>query len=415
MNTQRKLPLSTILWYSSANLGYGMFFAFNNAVIGPFLKKYTANAILLGLMSSSHSFEGIIIQPVTGALSDRLKTSLGRRRPYLIVFIPLSVLFLLLMPAAEHLTHAWRLAALIADIFLFTMLFNIAFDPYQALMPDITPENQRGNVTAIWAFLGLIGQAALLLLPLKTDAKIYLTAVVMIITTAAVCLAVHEPPPPEMQQTHRLLQECREGLRGLNVLIQAKNGLWVFFFSGVAIGSVLPYLTLYIESVTHCSHTTAEHMFFVIVAFTALFVLPAGRLTDRLGAQRVLAAGLYLVLLASLAGLIVHTLQQIEVVLAVAGLGNAALSAATYPMLTLLVPQEEQGFYSGLQTAAASLAQPATLVVTGMLINHGSYRYIFVVCAAGLAAALVFLGRLKPERAPDEIEARRFQLRESGV
>src|SRR5262249_32463680 len=89
-------PLSPaqIFWYSVATLGCGAFFSFNNYVRPLFLKHYTSNAVILGLMGSSHSVEGAIIQPLVGSASDRTRTRLGRRRPFMLIFLPLSALLL---------------------------------------------------------------------------------------------------------------------------------------------------------------------------------------------------------------------------------------------------------------------------------------------------------------------------------
>ncbi len=100
-----RAPLSAagIFWYSLANLGYGAFYAFNNFIIPLWLNGYTDNKLLLGLMGGSHSFEGAIIQPIVGSVSDRLHGPGGRRRPFMRIFILISAIFLLLAPAAAHL------------------------------------------------------------------------------------------------------------------------------------------------------------------------------------------------------------------------------------------------------------------------------------------------------------------------
>src|SRR5579872_6636456 len=109
--TQPLSPVATF-WYSLANLGYGTFFSFNNAVIPLFLKSYTHNAIILGLMGSTHSVEGAVIQPIVGTLSDRTRSPWGRRRPFILPFTLLSVLLLILTPPASHLPTGLRLAAI---------------------------------------------------------------------------------------------------------------------------------------------------------------------------------------------------------------------------------------------------------------------------------------------------------------
>ena len=396
-------------WYSLANLGYGMFFALNNATLTLFLKNMGAGGVLIGLMGSSHSIEGAVIQPLVGTTSDRLRTRWGRRRPFMLLFTPLSALFLLLTPAAANLPAPARLAAVVACIFLFTIFFNVAQDPYMALMPDLIPKQQRGRVTGLWTFIGVFGQASLVLIPPKyvpLPMKFVLVAVVMLITTLITCLGVREPQlPPEPQKAGPFAQ-ITTALNGLDTLRQARKSLLTLFFSGVGIGAVLPFLTVFVTKITHCSDHQAEMMFLVLMIATAVGVLPFGWLCDRLGPKGVLMVGLGLIVLAAANGLWVTTLPQVAGVLVIAGLGNAAQSASAYPLLTRLVPREEVGFYTGLQSTALSIAAPVTSVVTGLLVDRGGYRWIFAVCAVSVAIALFVLSLVKVEQAAQEVRVR---------
>src|SRR4051794_17360256 len=81
------------LLYSIASLGVGFFYGFNNATLPLILNRFTHNPLLIGLLSSTRSIEGTIVQPVVGAWSDRTWAWLGRRRPFMAVGIPLSALF----------------------------------------------------------------------------------------------------------------------------------------------------------------------------------------------------------------------------------------------------------------------------------------------------------------------------------
>src|SRR5579859_3872208 len=77
----RRQPIVETLFYSAANLGYGMFYALNNAILTLYVKHRCpwVHPSVLGLMGSSHSVEGTVIQPIVGAASDRLRTRYGRR------------------------------------------------------------------------------------------------------------------------------------------------------------------------------------------------------------------------------------------------------------------------------------------------------------------------------------------------
>ncbi|CEK12519.1 MFS/sugar transport protein [Chthonomonas calidirosea] len=409
---QSFLTPSQIFWYSLANFGYGTFFSLNNALIAPFLSNFTKNAILMGLMGSTHSFEGAIIQPLVGTASDRLRHPFGKRRPFILLFTPLSALFLALTPAATHLPSPIRLSLLVLLIFLSTVLFNIAYDPYQALMPDITPEPQRGRVTAIWSLFGLFGQATILLMPGDYTTKFLLSAALMIVLAVLTCMMIPEPSPldaPEGDiETPSFKQQLVRALRGLRVLRQARLGLLGFFFAGLGIGAVLPLLTEFVIHITHCTANRAAQMFLILMASTALAVVPAGQIADRvLTPKKTLLVGFSLIFIACLCGLRVTTLTQIAWVMGLAGIGNAALSASSYPLLADIVPPEEVGFYVGLQSTAASLAQPLTIVITGALVNHGSYRVIFLVCALCILAALLSIALLRPSAAKQEIQQHR--------
>jgi len=411
------LTLAGVLWYSLANLGYGAFYAFNNFVIPAWLNTYTNNAILLGLMGGSHSFEGAIIQPVVGSISDRMDGPGGRRRPFMRVFILISALFLLLAPAAAHLPPGARLAAVIGCIFLFTLTFNVAMDPYQALLADITTPEQRGKVTGFWFFVGAFGQVSILLLPLalpvSDDVKFPIVGVLMLGTTWLTCLKTREPrtaPPAETPRGHS--DDIKLALAGLRTLRQARLYMLMFFLYGAGIGGVVPFLTLFILHIANCSKSTAEMMPALLLVMTALGSLVFGPIGDKIGHKRLLLISLGLVALAAVGGRLVMTLPQVAVVLGLAGLGVGAQNASAYPLLTRIVPAKEIGFYVGLQTAAASLAGPGAVALTGTLINlnkhdpHGGYQVIFTVCAVCMGLAFVALSLLREREAADEVAAR---------
>ena len=426
---KQPLPLSRsgIFWYSLANLGYGAFYAFNNFVLTLWIQGYTHNAVLLGLVGGSHSFEGVFVQPVVGSISDRLAGPGGRRRPFMRLFILISSAFLLLTPAAALLPGMLRLAGIMACIFLFTLTFNVAVDPYQALLADITTPEQRGKVTGNWFFVGALGQvlilvllAALLLIP-KLHVPLGLgfpvVGLLMLGTTLLTCAKTAEPQtavPREAPRGH--WDDIGLALAGLQTLHQARLYMAMFFLYGAGIGAVTPFLTTFIKQVTGCGNAVSLALSAFLLVMTAVGSLVFGPMSDRLGPKRLLLLSMALVAVAAVNGLWISTLPEVAAVLALAGLGIGAQNASAFPLLTRLVPAKEIGFYVGLQTAAASLAGPGAVLLTGFLINHHSghgqsgYRLIFAVCAACLLLALLVLLPLRESRAAAEVAARDINL-----
>lgn len=117
------LTRTKTLLYSAGSIGAGACFAFNNFVLPQLLKAAGAGDLLTGLLSSTRSIEGAVIQPTIGAPSDRTRTRLGRRRHYILAGIPLSAA-LFLFAATQR-----DVLVLTVAIVLFSIFFNTAADP----------------------------------------------------------------------------------------------------------------------------------------------------------------------------------------------------------------------------------------------------------------------------------------------
>src|SRR5215831_8344261 len=100
---QSPLSAAKMAAYAAGSLGTGAFYAFNNFVLPPVLKAFGAPDLLIGLLSSTRSIEGAVIQPTIGAMSDRIWTRFGRRRPFILVAIPVSAAFLIASAYASSL------------------------------------------------------------------------------------------------------------------------------------------------------------------------------------------------------------------------------------------------------------------------------------------------------------------------
>src|SRR5579859_7895762 len=150
------LSLAIKLLYAAGSIGTGAFYAFNNFVLPPILQSFGAPDLLIGLLSSTRSIEGAVIQPTIGAFSDRVWTRFGRRRPFMLIGIPLSAAFFV----AGAFVHDLLLLAVV--IFLFSIFFNVAVDPYTALLADITPLEQRGWLSGLSIGVQLVSSVVFL-------------------------------------------------------------------------------------------------------------------------------------------------------------------------------------------------------------------------------------------------------------
>ena len=82
------------------------------------------------------------------------------------------------------------------------------------------------------------------------------------------------------------------------------------------------------------------------------------------------------------------------VVVVLAGVGNGAATAVTWPLLTALIPPERTGVFAGLKAAAESIAIPLSVVVAAeVFLPRFGYRGIFAMLALNIILALVLLVR----------------------
>src|SRR5919199_748907 len=395
-NEPRRLSPRGMALYSVASIGGGFFYIFNNAVL-PLLIP-SSNVLLVNLMSSTRSIEGAVIQPVVGAWSDRIWTRLGRRRPFMLIAMPLCALFMALTPLA-----APNLALTVTCIFAFSLLFNVAADPYAALQADIAPPAQRPTLSAVAKVVELAGQVSLgLLLTLGLFGKhIPLVAYPIVAAVILLTFLITVVGVPERREDVHLEPRHRLGeyLAALQGHRQALRYLVALFLYNVGINTVQVNLTRFaMRELGVSEEGKAVLLFMLLVLVTGLFALPAAWLAARVGLKRVIAGGMVLIAVATPFTLVAHTMAQVLPALLVAGVGNAALSVLTWPLLTMLVPPERVGVFAGLKTSAESISALFTAVVAATMVGIWSYRSIFVVLLVAIVASLAVFATIRVEQ-----------------
>jgi Na+/melibiose symporter-like transporter len=400
------LTRTKTLLYSAGSIGAGAFFAFNNFVLPQLLKAAGASDLLTGLLSSTRSIEGAIIQPTVGVLSDRTRGRLGRRRPFIALGIPLSAAFFV-FAATRH-----DVLGLTIGIFLFSIFFNAAADPYVALLADITTPGERGILQGVSTAIQLGSQVAFLLLISTASGSggipawsYLLVAGLMVGTFAITVFGVREPDV--VDETEERLG-LRRYIAELTEHRQALRYLAAIFVFMVGFSAVLPYLTLFITVDIGETEQVALALAAGTLLVTAIAAVAFGKLADQFGAKPVLAAGWALLAVAAFAGTVIQHLPETIAVVLLAGIGNGAATAAGWPLLASMVPPEKTGVFAGLKAAAESVAIPASVVIAAELfLPRFSYRGVFVLLAGAILIALVILIRfVRPPAAESGYAAR---------
>lgn len=429
-----RLPLSTALLFGVANLGANLVFAFFNFAMPQYLDSYHLSPALIGLLANERSFIGGFIQPFVGRWSDRARTPLGRRRPFFLIGVPLSAGALLVL--GLHPPFAVMIAIVpIAGFFLF-----IAYDPYLAMMADITPASQRGRVGAVLAVAAMLGNIVFSLVAgflwsAHEFTVFLLTAAGLIITFSVTFIAVREPPLPSLapsgiagpppavvattmpapieafscvdqrasrdaerrrlQAPYRVRGYLRD-LRRYPALARYVVALSLFYLGA---GGATPFITLFATKALGVSSGTAFFLLIILVLCSAIGAVPAGLLADRIGKKPVLIAGLALFALGTLGGSQAPSVAWEIPAMVLVGLGNACPNALAIPLLADLAPMARIGEFIGVASFVWSVAQPLGAFCAGLFVMSAApatYRHTFIWAGVLIALAAVAMVAVRP-------------------
>ncbi len=166
MKNKPQLSFWQIWNVSFGFLGVQFGFALQNANVSRILSDLGADLHSLSLFWLVAPIMGLLIQPIVGAASDKTWNKFGRRNPYILIGAISATVGMLLMPNAP------LFVSIITPIFFGAMMlavmdasFNIAFQPFRALVCDMVPDSQMNQGYSIQAFLINIGAVIGSILP----------------------------------------------------------------------------------------------------------------------------------------------------------------------------------------------------------------------------------------------------------
>lgn len=195
----------------------------------------------------------VVTDPLIGTLSDRLRLPLGRRKPWMILGLPIFLVSLWKIFVPGDDATATSLLGWSAALYLGFTMIDL---PHKAWGAELSTDyDERSRIAGFREALSTFGQvlllAALVLLAMQgiEDAAVQLRSIAVVILVALpvlvlVCLAFVEEREPEVVR-----REERSHFAGL--MIVARNpafarmvGCVLFFVSGVAIQGTLHRLVL---------------------------------------------------------------------------------------------------------------------------------------------------------------------------
>jgi EmrB/QacA subfamily drug resistance transporter len=133
---------------------------------------------------------------------------------------------------------------------------------------------------------------------------------------------------------------------------------------------------------------------FLLVASVATPVL--GKLGDQYGKERLLVISLALFFIGSVGAAAAWNIWALIGCRAIQGAG-AAVFPLSYGIIRDEFPREKVGVAIGLVSAVFGIGGGFGIVLSGVIVDHMSWRWLFIVGAVGIGVALVLVHRFIPE------------------
>jgi EmrB/QacA subfamily drug resistance transporter len=142
-----------------------------------------------------------------------------------------------------------------------------------------------------------------------------------------------------------------------------------------------------------------------------------GKLGDQYGKERLLTISLAIFLAGSVGCIFAWDIGSLIAFRALAGAGGA-IFPLSYAIIRDEFPPEKVGVAIGLVSAVFGIGGGFGIVLSGVIVDHLSWRWLFIVGAAGIAVAVVLVHRFVPEspiKTPSRIDVPGAALLSGGL
>jgi MFS family permease len=328
----------------------------------------------LALVGAAAFLFAIVVQPTVGSISDYASTRWGRRKPFIVFGALFDAVFLIGIATANSLV---ALAALVALLSLST---NIARGPFQGYVPDLVPDPQVGQASAMVGLMQVLGNvvgfalAAIATSRGNVGIAILAIAVIEFVTMLSVVIGVPNGPPPKPREGRSWLAIAAQTW-GLDIL-QERSYLWLlasrlFILMGGA--AVLNFVFLYLKQSQGLTEQQSGEAFLVMLGaatiVSILSIIPASRLSDRVGRKPVIYVCTALGAAGVLTIAVAPNVPVAALGAAIFGASQGIFLAVDWALMTDIIPKASSGRYMGLSNVVTASATTIAVIIGGLLID----------------------------------------------
>lgn len=372
-------------------------------------QTFHMNETLTGVIMAMDNVLAVFLLPFLGSLSDKVDTKFGKRTPFIVVGTALAILFMSFLPIADRTQN---LMMFIIALFFLLISMGLYRSPAVALMPDLTPKPLRSQANALINLMGTLGGVyTLILISLlvsdedRPDYTALFVGVGLIMVTAVVLLGLTIREKKLAAEIAAMEEDCAEAENAevssrASLAPEVKRSLFLIlltiFLWFMGYNAVTTAFSRYARNVWGVTGGGFANCLMVATVAAVIGYVPIGQISAKVGRKKCIQGGLAIVLVSFLAAALFtqyHPIINVGFVLI--GLGSAAVTVNTLPMVVEMCKSGDVGKYTGLYYTFSMSAQIVTPILSGAVMQYISYRALFPYCALFVVLAIVAVGLVK--------------------
>ena len=376
---------------------------------------------LTGVIMAADNVLALFLLPFFGGLSDKTRTKLGSRTPYIIAGTAGAVILMNLLPALDNSYAAgaapYKLVSFVIVLGLLLIAMGTYRSPAVALMPDVTPKPLRSRANAIINLMGAVGGVlylgitAALYPKARTQGLAHVNyqplfiavSLIMVVSVAVLLLTIREPKlaleNQALEKKHPEWNLAKDDGSGSEVLPGPVKRSLIFLLASIALwyagyNGVTTWFSTYVAEVMGEGIGDTAKCLMVATVGAIVSYIPIGIVASRVGRRRTIMAGVVLLAACFMAGFLLtrhsHAITPLMyAAFALVGLAWAAINVNSLPMVVEMCRGSDVGKFTGYYYTASMAAQVITPVLAGTLMKHIGYQILFPYAAVFVALSFV--------------------------
>ena len=403
-----KLNYKRTVLIGMAFLTISAFWQMYDNVIPLILKNtFGLGETVTGAIMAADNVLALFLLPIFGALSDKVRTPIGRRMPFIITGTALAFIFLMILPFADN---TMNLSLFVVGLFILLISMGTYRSPAVALMPDLTPKPLRSKANAIINLMGAVGGVFTLvmikILVGKGDRPDYYplflaVGILMIVGVTLLFITIKENKLRQEIEIDEVEETAEEASVVSGPLPKDVKKSLIFILMSVAFwfiayNAVTTAFSRYATEVWGLEGGGYADCLMIATVAAIISYIPIGMISSKIGRKKTILIGI--VLLGScflVAGLYPTYHVTMVIFFGIIGFAWAAIGVNSYPMVVEMSKSGDVGKYTGYYYTFSMAAQVITPILSGALLEHVSYRTLFPYSVAFCILAFITMSQVK--------------------